>query len=120
RLRALRPLAYLGPGRLGWAADRASRWSAPLMPRATARRLERLAKPQSAFLRWASWAALCWRPSPAARRVRVLQIHGSEDRTFTLRYTRPDEIVPGGGHLLSLTHPGEVNDFLLRAWAGLG
>jgi pimeloyl-ACP methyl ester carboxylesterase len=121
RLRALRPLAWLGPGRLGSAAGWASRWSAPALRPGNARRLGRLGAttPRSGFLRWACWAALRWRPSPATRRVRVWQIHGSADRTFPLRSARPDVIVRGGGHLLPLTHPGEVNAFLQRAAAGI-
>jgi pimeloyl-ACP methyl ester carboxylesterase len=43
----------------------------------------------------------------------------SSIRTFPVAYTHPDRIVPGGGHLLTLTHPVEVNNFLSRARAGL-
>jgi pimeloyl-ACP methyl ester carboxylesterase len=114
RLRVLRSLATFGPDRLGVMAGWAARWLAPSMPRAMARRLGRLAAPQSAFLRWACWAALHWQPTPGARRTRVRQIHGSADRTFPIRYTHPDRIVTGGGHLLTLTHPAEVNEFLER------
>jgi pimeloyl-ACP methyl ester carboxylesterase len=112
RLRTLRPIARIGPVRLGATAGWAARWLAPSMPRATARRLGRLAAPQSAFLRWACWAVLRWQPTLEALRVRVHQIHGSADRTFPLRYTHPGQIVVGGGHLLTLTHPTEVNEFL--------
>ena len=115
RLRALRPLARIGPRRLGSTAGWAARWLAPSMPRATARRLGRLAVPQSDFLRWACWAVLRWQPTPEALQVRVHQIHGSADRTFPLWCTRPDQIVRGGGHLLTLTHPLEVNEFIARA-----
>ncbi len=118
RLRALRPLARFGPERLGSAADRASRWLAPSVSPATAGQLRRLSAPQATFLRWACWAVLNWSPSPDARLVNVRQIHGSNDRTFPLRYTRPDEIVQGGGHLLTRTHPEAVNAFLSRAGAG--
>jgi pimeloyl-ACP methyl ester carboxylesterase len=114
RLRVLRPLATVGPDRLGVTAGWAARWLAPSMPRATARRLGRLAAPQSAFLCWACWAALHWEPTPTARRTRVRQIHGSVDRTFPIRYTHPDQIIIGGGHLLTLTHPAEVNEYLAR------
>jgi pimeloyl-ACP methyl ester carboxylesterase len=109
-LRALRPVAILGPGWVGRLAG----LLAPSFPNGTARPLRQLARPQAAFIRWASCAALNWRPSPAARRVRVYQIHGDADRTLPVRYTRPDVVVPGGGHLLPLTHPEAVNDFLRR------
>ena len=119
RLRLLRPLACVGPTRLSATAGWAAQWLAPLMPRATTRRLGRLAVPQSSFLRWACWAALRWQPTPEALRVRVHQIHGSADRTFRLWYTHPDQIVRGGGHMLTLTHPLDVNGFIARVQAGL-
>jgi pimeloyl-ACP methyl ester carboxylesterase len=114
RLRVLRSLATVGPDRLGITSGWAARWLAPSMPRATVRRLGRLAAPQSTFLRWACWAVLDWQPTPRARRTRVRQIHGSADRTFPIRYTHPDRIIIGGGHLLTLTHPAEVNEYLAR------
>lgn len=43
----------------------------------------------------------------------VRAIHGSHDRLIPLtRLSRPDVIVPGGSHLLNLTHPTAVNTFL--------
>jgi pimeloyl-ACP methyl ester carboxylesterase len=110
--RALRPLAQLGPDRLGRAAAWCSRWFAPCLPSGTNGRLKRLAEPRSTFLRWASWAVLNWRPSPQVLQVSVYQIHGSADRTLPFRSTRPDVVVTGGGHLLPLTHSEAVNDFL--------
>jgi pimeloyl-ACP methyl ester carboxylesterase len=113
-LRALRPLAWLGLGQLGRVAAEVGRRLPPSLPGRTCRRLRRLAEPRSAFLRWATWAVLNWRPSPEARDVRVYQIHGAEDRTLPVRYTRPDVVVAGGGHMLPLTHPETVNEFILR------
>jgi pimeloyl-ACP methyl ester carboxylesterase len=111
RLHVLRPLASIGPERLGSTAGWAARFLAP-MPGATAHRLGRLAVPQSAFLRWACWAVLQWQPTLEARRVRVRHIHGSADRTFPICHTHPDQIINGGGHLLTLTHATEINEFL--------
>jgi pimeloyl-ACP methyl ester carboxylesterase len=113
--RILRLTAVSSPSHLGWFAGCVAELSAPSLPPATTRRLQRLSSPRSAFLRWATWAALRWQPSPAARKVPVLQIHGDADRTFPIRHVRPDIVVQGGGHLLSLTHPAAVNDVLRRA-----
>jgi pimeloyl-ACP methyl ester carboxylesterase len=113
-VRALRPLAGLGLGQIGRLAAGVARWVPPSLPGRTCRRLRRLATPRSAFLRWATWAVLNWRPSPEAGRVRVYQIHGAEDRTLPVRYTHPDVVVAGGGHMLPLTHPESVNEFILR------
>jgi pimeloyl-ACP methyl ester carboxylesterase len=112
RYRVLRPVSRLGPNHLGWAAAWVNRWLAAALPTGTTSRLKRLAEPRSIFLRWASWAVLDWRPSPGARRARVYQIHGAADRTLPLKYTRPDVVVPGAGHLLPLTHAAAVNDFI--------
>jgi pimeloyl-ACP methyl ester carboxylesterase len=110
--RAFRPVGWLGPDRLGRGAGQLARWGGPVLPGGTLRRLARLARPESAFVRWAYCAVLRWQGSPATRRVRVLAIHGEVDRTLPVRYTRPDVIVPGGGHLLPITHAEAVNRFL--------
>ncbi|MCE9560830.1 MAG: alpha/beta hydrolase [Planctomycetes bacterium] len=119
RWRLLRPLVYLGPDQIGWLAGLlvwvGKRW----LPRGTARRLERLSRPEAAFVRWALCAVLRWQPSPTVKHVRVFHIHGEADRTLPVELTRPDEVVPGGSHALSLFNAGEVNVFLRRvlAWA---
>jgi pimeloyl-ACP methyl ester carboxylesterase len=122
-VRLFRPAAALGPTGLGWCAGGVVRTSAPSLPAGAAGPLRRLSEPRAAFLRWASWAALSWRPSQGARQARVLQIHGDADRTLPIRYTRADRVVAGGGHLLPLTHAQAVNEFLRQAGAaaaGLG
>jgi pimeloyl-ACP methyl ester carboxylesterase len=119
RWRALEPLAYLGPDWLGVVAGITARFGAPWLGRGTVRRLQRLSQPQAAFARWARCAVIRWRPSPAARRVRVFQIHGEADRTLPVERTRPDVVVPAGGHALSLFSPRAVNEFLEQVveWA---
>jgi pimeloyl-ACP methyl ester carboxylesterase len=112
RLRALRPVARLGPTGLGRIAAVVALSLAPCLPAVVAGRLKRLSNPQSTFLRWASWAALTWQPSARTRGVRVFQIHGSADRTLPVRHTRPDVVVTGKGHLLPFTHPEAVNEFI--------
>ena len=110
-LRALRPVTRLGPEWMGTAAGVACRLG-PRLPGTVAGRLRRLSEPRSAFLRWASWAVLSWRPSPETHRVTVYQIHGAADRTLSARLTRPDVVVAGAGHLLPLTHPDAVGEFI--------
>ena len=116
-VRLFRPAAALGPTALGWCAAMAVGASAPSLPAVPAGQLRRLSEPRAAFLRWASWAVLSWQLSRRARQVRVWQIHGDADRTLPIRYTRPDRVVAGGGHLLPLTHAQAVNEFLRRAEA---
>jgi len=45
-------------------------------------------------------------------RVPIHQIHGAADRIIPPTRTRPDHIVPGAGHALSVSHPDEVTAFL--------
>lgn len=67
------------------------------------------------FMKWACRAILGWVPSgpPPAP---VLQIHGQKDRIMPIRLADPDEVIPDGGHLINLTHPEQVNAFILRAF----
>lgn len=112
--RAHRPLAFLGPDCLGAAARLVSRLHPPFLPRGVRRRLQRFARPEAAFVRWATCAVLRWQPRPVDHRVRVFQIHGEADHTLPVHRTRAEVIVPGGSHALSLFNPSAVNHFLDR------
>jgi pimeloyl-ACP methyl ester carboxylesterase len=61
-----------------------------------------------AFLRWAVRAALGW-PGVPALPCPVLHIHGSADRVLPRSRVRPDVTIAGAGHIVNMTHPGEVN-----------
>ena len=123
RWRLLRPAARLGPDALGRLAALAARFGRPFLGAGTLRRLRRLARPEAAFVRWATCAVATWTPSPAARLVRAFHIHGSADRVLPVELARPDVVVPGGAHALSLFSPDAVNQFLadvLRTAAASG
>jgi pimeloyl-ACP methyl ester carboxylesterase len=68
----------------------------------------------SSFYKWGCSAILSWRPSPVT--CPVFQLHGDSDQIIPLdRVTpTPTQIVRGGGHLLSLSHPAEVTAFISR------
>ncbi len=61
--------------------------------------------------RWSLQQLLAWKEPPRVD-CSVYQIHGDCDRVLPISCTRPDVIVRGGGHVLSLTHAREVNEFL--------
>lgn len=66
-----------------------------------------------AWLHWAATAAFTWPgiehlPCPAH------QIHAAWDRPFPASRSRADEIVPMAEHVLPLTHPALVADFIRR------
>ncbi len=112
RWRVSWPLAAVGPDRLGWLAGVVPRLGGGFLPGRTVRRLRRLSQPEAAFVRWAMCAVAQWRPRPAIGRVRVFHIHGAADRTLPVSRTRPDVIVPTGGHALTVFSPAAVNTFL--------
>ena len=76
--------------------------------------LTQLADADAKFLRWGAQAILKWQPSPAVAGVRVCQIHGDRDRVFPIQLTNPDQIVAGAGHLIAITHPQPVVEYLRR------
>jgi len=72
------------------------------------RRMIRDADP--GFIRWAMLAVLRWRndsvPDPC------WHLHGTRDEVFPIWLTRPTHVIPGGGHLLVISHSEEVNALL--------
>ena len=116
RARMLRPVVWLLPT-----------WSLPLldglarvalavggrfMRPATRSALQQFVDTDARFMRWASLAILAWRRPPEPGSVPVFQIHGDRDRVLPHRLTRPNVLVRGAGHLLSMTFPDAVNEFL--------
>lgn len=64
-----------------------------------------------AVFKWSLSRILDWSTTPTVS-CPVYHLHGDRDWTLPLRHTNPDEIIVGGGHVLSLTHPGEVNAYI--------
>lgn len=117
RWRILKPVAWLGPDGFGRLAGFLARYGKPFLGRATIHRLRKLSLPEAAFLRWSMCAAVRWRKSPAAGKLRLLQIHGTSDRVLPASLTTPDVLVPGGQHALSLFNASAVNAFLANCIA---
>lgn len=86
------------------------------VPRADRRQLgEMLSDIPVPFLRWSGRAIMEW-PGIEHGTPPVHQIHGSYDRVIpTGRLSRaPDSIIDGGAHVLNLSHPREVNQFIAK------
>jgi pimeloyl-ACP methyl ester carboxylesterase len=115
-LRATRPLAALTLalpfGLLGPLAAVTLSCSGRFLSRSACGLLRHVSRADGEFLRWGTWAALRWRPSPAALRGTVYQIHGAHDRVLPARRAPADLILPEAGHLLSMTHGPAVNSFI--------
>jgi pimeloyl-ACP methyl ester carboxylesterase len=88
------------------------RWIGQWIRPATRGVLMQLGDTDARFLRWAAHAILTWTPSPEVAHVRVCHIHGECDRVFPSRLAQADELVTGAGHLVSITHPTAVSEFL--------
>jgi pimeloyl-ACP methyl ester carboxylesterase len=78
--------------------------------------VKQFSEADAVFLRWAGQAVLDWEPSGQSTSPQppIFQIHGQKDPVLSPRCTKPDVTIPGAGHLISLTHPREVNDFLAK------
>ena len=118
---------------LGWAIGTAPLWASlpPHLSRPLARLIAKHLLPSSRqlnaeqrrflaviasnasprFVRWGCRAVVTW-PGVDLPRVPVYHIHGERDRVIPLRRVRPDHIVRTGGHLINLSHAGEVNAYL--------
>jgi pimeloyl-ACP methyl ester carboxylesterase len=79
--------------------------------------MTQLADADRRFLRWAAQAVLKWKPSPEIANARVCQIHGDRDRVFPIHRADPDCIIPGAGHLISITHSKQVTQYLATKMA---
>ncbi len=108
KLRHLSGLSAFGP-----RSAQASLWMAGALCGPAFRGiLRQLAAADGRFLSWASRALLEWTPSASVANVSISQIHGQRDWLLPARFSQADLIVPGAGHLLSLTHGREVNQFI--------
>ena len=60
-------------------------------------------------------AILTWkrRERPAG----LLHLHGDKDHTLPVKFTRPDHVLAGGGHLMVYSRPDEVSAWLASVLA---
>lgn len=115
RVRLFRPLAPL----VWWLPVEVVQWLAAPLAGRTMRRLfphvgglaGQFCRAHPTVVRWSIREILTWPGSPA-HDYPVYQIHGDRDHLLPARHLRPEELVVGGGHVISLTHGPAVNRFL--------
>ncbi|HBO42856.1 MAG TPA: alpha/beta hydrolase [Planctomycetaceae bacterium] len=115
RVRLFRPLR----AGIGLFPFRLLQWSSMPAATASARRLmphlgglaRQFGDAETPLLRWSIRQILSWDERPRVE-CPVFHIHGDRDHVVPIGRTRPDTIVGGGGHVLSLTHPEQVNAFI--------
>ena len=119
---------------------RAGRWVWPAVPVAIWQSAKRLAVPvakligttepgerakqvrmfqeqDARFLHWTVGAIITWNPAPL-HGIPVFHIHGRRDRLIPAWRVDPEQWIPDGGHMINITHAGQVNAFIRRVIAG--
>ncbi len=82
------------------------------VPREGRRLLARMAQEvPAAFIRWGARAILEWPGGPDPG-VPVTHIHGGRDWVIPRGRVEPTHTIPEGSHVLNLSHPKAVNEFL--------
>ncbi|HEU4339085.1 MAG TPA: alpha/beta hydrolase [Planctomycetota bacterium] len=61
---------------------------------------------------------VAWKGAKPPCPVRL--IHGDRDVLIRSSVVKPDQVVKGGGHLINLTHPKAVNQFILQTLRVVG
>ena len=63
------------------------------------------------LFRWSVKSLLQWQERPSVS-CPVRRIHGAKDRVLPVGDSSVDQLIDGGGHVISLTHGADVNRFL--------
>lgn len=111
RIRALRPITPL-VGILPRVSPLLVRIFGSVIRPPTRGIMMQLSDADARFLRWGAQSILSWQPAADVGRVRICQIHGERDRVFPIQMTEADLTVPGAGHLIVITHPQQVLQFI--------
>jgi pimeloyl-ACP methyl ester carboxylesterase len=65
------------------------------------------------FVLWGLHAIPRWQGA-APCDIPILQVHGRKDRIIRASHTHADLMIEGAGHLVSISHADEVNEFIAR------
>ena len=68
-----------------------------------------------AFLNWSSLACASWPGPPEGLDIPIRHVHGELDQIIPDVRGEADETIEGARHLISLTHPREVANFIQRS-----
>lgn len=64
------------------------------------------------FLHWALSAVIKWRNT--IKPANLTHIHGTFDKILPVRYTAPDIIIPGGGHLMVYSMASQISTAIMK------
>ncbi len=67
------------------------------------------------YLQWALSALSTWQEPTIPNSTKLLQIHGTKDKTFPLRLvTNPDLVIDNGSHLLVYKQPSKISEWIVQ------
>ena len=69
------------------------------------------------FVRWTVKTIRTWKGCDTGG-TRISHIHGKNDQLIPIRSVQADQVIRDGGHLINLTHPREVNQFIKECFRG--
>jgi pimeloyl-ACP methyl ester carboxylesterase len=111
------------------ATQRIARWSVAAAPLAL-KLFEKLDRPNRQLIttmmrehsmrqtQWSCRALLEWECCKDPPTLPIHSIHGALDRVIPPANINPEKLIAGGRHMINLTHPAEVNRFVLEAIKG--
>ena len=112
-IRFAKAIADIIPG-----VDRSMSLLGSLPPRFHAPVMDMIRSARIDVVREGSRMLLAWKGSKPSCPVRL--IHGDRDILIRHSKVKPDRLVKGGGHLINLTHPKAVNQFILECLREVG
>lgn len=63
------------------------------------------------FLKWALGCILAWKNT--IKPENLTHIHGTTDHILPIKYTHPDVVIDGGGHMMIFSHAEEISEILV-------
>lgn len=63
------------------------------------------------FLKWALGSILAWKN--IIKPANLTHIHGTADNILPIKYTQPDIVINGGGHLMVYSHAIEISGMII-------
>lgn len=64
------------------------------------------------FVKWAIGAIMHWNSTSTSSNI--IHIHGTADRLLRLKYVKPDYIIPGGSHTMTMDKHAEISAILKK------
>jgi len=96
----------------------AARWLEPLEPPQLEVFAEMAGAAPLELVRRGARMIMEWQLTPEVT-CPIYHLHGDKDLLIPIRKVQPTQVVKGAGHVLNLSHPEQVRDFILQVQQGL-